>query len=168
MSNMRYVDKEGLIALAAVASTLNDEDIRGIEDRIAKIKNGNRDLALIRRMSESLLYKVIEAMPMDKDDAKDVRRYLSTMKIYTGIRNTPRHGRLDPLKDFGMYLTYDEVNALLEASTASCALCTKTDGEAKNCKVRKIIAKLPVKDVEHTADKCGYSREFEKIMFGED
>lgn len=163
----RYIDKEGLIAFASVASTLADKDISAIEDRFADIEGGKRDLALLRSVSMKLVYKLIEVMPLeDRKDGDDIKKWLTHMKIYTSVPGRAEHNAVNPIKDFGLYLSYEDINTLIAAAGEKCALCDLDERESKKCKLRKVLKKLPLADTKDNCNGCPYSSAFMFEIFG--
>lgn len=145
--NERYTieDKEGLIAWAALASVLKDKEVEGVEHRFAQLPGGKRDLSLMRSLADKYLYKLIGIMPFrTQKEIDQTEAILKHMKVYTGIRNLRGHDMLDGAKDFGWFLTLEEVDIVLEALGDRCLLCNKTPEQERQCPLKQVLDRLPL------------------------
>lgn len=158
-------DKEGLIAWASLASVLVDTDVKGIEERFAKLPGGKRDLALMRKLAEKYMQKLLwEAIPMSKDDARWFVQTLKLMRIYTGIQGRYGHESVDRMADFGVYLSYDDVNAILDALSDHCLLCSKSKKDAQDCPLRKALGRIPTQDTSED-NFCAVQRAYTEAVY---
>ena len=138
-------DKEGLIAWAALAAVLHDKEVEGVEHRFAQLPGGKRDLSLMRSLADKYLIKLIGAMPFrTQKEAEQTRSILKHVKVYTGIRNLRGHDMLNGTKDFGWFLTLEEVDIVLEALGDRCFLCDKTPEQERQCPLKQVLDKLPL------------------------
>ena len=138
-------DKEGLIAWAALSTVLHDKEIAGIEHRFAQIPGGKRDLSLMRSLATKYMPLLVQVMPFQTTkEINQTEAILKHMKIYTGIKNLRGHDMLDGAKDFGWFLTLEEVDVILEALGDRCLLCNKTPEQERQCPLKQVLDKLPL------------------------
>lgn len=140
-------DKEGIIAWAALATILQDKEIQDIEHRFAQIPGGKRDLSLMRSLANKYLYKIIQQLPIRTEkDGEQLKRIIHEMRVYTGIRGVPGHPMLDGAKDFGWYISLEDIDVLLEALSDRCLFCNKTKEQMRRCSLKAVLDKLPLAD----------------------
>lgn len=97
-------------------------------------------------------------------DARWFVQTLKLMRIYTGIQGRYGHESVDRMADFGVYLSYDDINAVLDALGDHCLLCSKSKKEAQDCPLRKALERIPTQDTSEDS-YCAVQRVYTEAVY---
>lgn len=120
-----------------------------LKDRLKGIKYGSRDAALVVRTLDRLVDALQDTVPDKQSDT--LERNLAQSELYVGVRTTRKFDK----SDYGMVLSWDQLNALREAAREKCVMCTLDTQEQRKCPLAKLLDALPGERNEN-ARGCGY------------
>ena len=123
-----------------------------LAERTRSIRYAKRDLAMIARRIEKLLEKYVQTIPPEQ--LKTYRNYLRMCSYAIGVKGPATRDRND---EFGMWVSWNELNALMEGCHDKCLMCPADKNAARSCQLRKALDIIP-NDVDHNSDSiCPYS-----------
>lgn len=144
-------DRESLMRLNVAFEILETEGDQ-LARRLRVIKDGKRDYGLIKHRINKLMECMIETIPEDQ-----IMTYVRSLKMtsYTiGIKKPGPMGRNE--KDYGMWLSYEVINALLNGCHDHCMMCSEDKAERRACKLRKALATIPNDAPERDDNDCPF------------
>lgn len=140
-------ERAQLLRYAAAITVLEEKEL---DKFFGELKNGKRDLALIRKVGWTLFERAVSAMPIDQ--VKQLKAHLGSVRITVGITQLS-------IKDFderyGQFLTFSALESLADGCRDHCMMCQLDKHEAKRCPVRAALDELTVERVEDAAT-CPY------------
>lgn len=131
-------DREALIRVNVAYEILETEGEQ-IDRRLRAISGGKRDWGLLKSKINKLMEGIIDTIPDDQ-----LKTYINSLKMasYTiGIKKPGTMGRNE--KDYGMWLSYEVINALLSGCHDHCMMCPSDKAERRACKLRKALVTIP-------------------------
>lgn len=156
---MKNADREGLMAWVAIASTLVNEEVQGIEHYFAKYPGGKRDLAMLRKLTQKYMYLLIEDTVKNKQDGDQLMKWMDHIRIHIGVKGMYGHPPIDGNRDMGYWVNYKNLQTLLEAVQDHCMLCNKDKAGVNACALHRALKALPLDD--KTAEElCEFQRRF--------
>lgn len=120
-----------------------------LKDRLKGIKYGSRDAALAARTLDRLVDRMHDTVP-DKQ-AATLDRNLEMSELYVGVRTTRRFDKTE----YGMILSWNQINLLREAAREKCVTCSLDITDQRRCPLKKLLDELPGERDEN-ARGCGY------------
>ncbi|MBR1565141.1 MAG: hypothetical protein IJ649_00115 [Oscillospiraceae bacterium] len=81
-------------------------------------------------------------------------RSLEMASFTVGIKKPGDMGRND--KDFGMWLSYEAINGLLEGCHEHCMMCPGDKAQRRACKLRKVLTSIPNDAPERDDGDCPF------------
>ena len=133
-----------------VASDILDGLRRDMHERAGLVKWGRRDLAAASALLNKVFAAMLDTVPLPQ--LQTMARNLKTACFWTGTR---RPGERENKTDFGMWVSWDAINGLIEAGREKCITCTLTPQEQRECKLARALDTMPA-DKDETATGCGY------------
>lgn len=121
-----------------------------LDERLAGVKYGKRDLGMARSALVRVLEHIFETVPLEQ--LKSIRRQLQLIEFSTGVKGA---GVTQADKTYGRFLTFEQIGALVDACRDTCMLCDKLPGTLKRCKLRKALDALPL-NVDMCLDEFEY------------
>ena len=138
------------IGLKGVQAVLRSDTVRpALQERLRGIKYGPRDMGLAAGALDRVLDALYETVP-DKQ-RKTLDNNLEMSELYVGVRTTRRFDK----KDYGMVLSWNQLEALCSAAREKCLLCTLDPQSQRRCPLAKLLDELPGEKNEN-ARGCGY------------
>lgn len=146
---MSGTEQREIHALFAAITLLKDDALR---ERLGQVRYGRRDYAMIIKTLYSLCERLMDTIPTQQ--LISLRRNLKEIGCTVGVRR-PIH-RNDA--EYGMWLSYDALNALAPAIHDACLLCDRSPGEQRRCPLRAALREMPIDVVVENdeAGKCPY------------
>jgi len=144
-------ERESLIRLN-VAYEIMETDGPHLERRLSTIRGGKRDYGLIKSKINLLMEGFTDTIPDDQ-----LKTYINSLKMasYTiGIKKPGAMARNE--KDYGMWLSYDVINALLSGCHDHCMMCPGDKAERRACKLRKALTTIPNDAPERDDGDCPF------------
>ena len=144
-------ERESLIRLN-VAYEILDSEGEHLARRFGVIPGGRRDLGMLKAKIKTLMEQVVGTIPDDQ-----LKSYINSLKMasYTvGIRK-PGHMERDE-KNYGMWLPFEVINALLAGCHDHCMMCPADKAERRACKLRKALETVPNDTPDRDDDDCPF------------
>lgn len=144
-------DRESLIRLKIAYEILATEG-EHLGRRFRAIDGGMRDLGMLKAKITKVMERVIDTIPDDQ-----MMTYIRSLKMasYTiGIKRPGIMGR--NTKDYGMWLSYDIINALLAGCHDHCMMCPSDKAERRACKLRRALETIPNDAPQRDDDDCPF------------
>ncbi len=148
---MTASDREALIRLNIAYEILETEG-EHLDRRFRAIEGGRRDLGMLKAKINKLMERVIDTIPDDQ-----LKTYINSLKMasYTvGIKKPGNMGRDE--KNYGMWLSYDVINALLCGCHDHCMMCPSDKSARMSCKLRKALTSIPNDAPERSDGDCPF------------
>ena len=133
-----------------VASDILDGLRKDFHERAGLVKWGRRDLAAASALLNKVFTAMLETVPLSQ--LETMSRNLRSACFWTGTR---RPGERENKTDFGMWLSWDTINGLIEAGREKCVTCTLDPQEQRQCELAKALDTMPA-EKDETATGCGY------------
>ena len=144
-------DREALIRLNIAYEILETEGEHLVR-RFRAIPGGLRDLGMLKAKINKLMERVIDTIPDDQ-----LMTYVRSLKMasYTiGIKKPGTMGRDE--KNYGMWLSYEIINALLVGCHDHCLMCPADKAERRACGLRKALSNIPNDAPERHDGDCPF------------
>ena len=144
-------DRESLMRLNIAYEILETEG-DNLDRRLRQISGGKRDYGLIKAKINRLMHDVVDTIPQDQ-----LMTYIRSLKMasYTiGIKKPGKMERND--KEYGLWLSFDVINALLTGCHDHCMMCPGDKAERRACKLRKALESIPNDAPERDDDDCPF------------
>jgi len=128
------------------------ETAAALKDRARLIPYAARDLAMIRAKISRIMEAVAYSIP--KEQRTTYNNNLRMASYTIGVKG-PATGK--PRNDaYGMWISWNELNALLEGCHDHCLTCQLDKYETRRCPIRKALDVIP-NDVPRSEDgECPY------------
>lgn len=149
MERLRGNESEALKRLQ-VAVEILDGTRPQLWDRLKGMQNGRRDMGNAVASLDRVFTGLLHTVPTEQ--LLTIRRNLASIGYTIGVR---RPGGVENEKDFGMWLSWETINALLDASRERCIVCSLVVDEQRKCPLGKALDTLPA-DKDTTARGCGW------------
>lgn len=107
-----------------------------LKKRIQRIKQGPMMLGGIKSNLQRILTAVMDTMPYEQ--LVSYQKQMQHIAIYAGVKRIGNEDDWD-----GRYLTFTQINALLEGCIDHCLMCDKEVATIKKCAIRKIMNTVP-------------------------
>lgn len=121
-----------------------------LDGRFASIPYAKRDFALIKSRLSNLCNLLLETMPTEQ--LLSLSKNLKAISYTIGVKRPA--SQTD--KDFGLWVSYDALNALMASAHDTCMMCSKNGKEQQSCPLRKGLNELPVEKINETKGQCPY------------
>lgn len=141
-------EQVGLRRLSCAKTLLN---LDGLDARIKCIPYGARDLGMIRAKIKRLMDEIMNTVPDDQQPG--LKRNLRQLSINIGQKK-PVASTYE--QDYGLWVSYEGINGLMEAAHETCMMCGKRGKEQQTCPLRKGLNELPVERINETKGECPY------------
>ena len=144
-------DRESLMRLNIAYEILETEG-DNLDRRLRQISGGKRDYGLIKAKINRLMHDVVDTIPQDQ-----LMTYIRSLKMasYTiGIKKPGKMERND--KEYGLWLSFDVINALLTGCHDHCMMCPGDKAERRACKLRKALETIPNDAPDRSDGDCPF------------
>lgn len=131
-------DRESLIRLNVAYEILATEG-KQLDRRLQAIQGGKRDYGLLKSKINKLMENMTDTIP--DDQLMTYMRSLQMASYTVGIKKPATGGNRD--RDYGMWLSYGVINALLGGCHDHCMICPSDKAERRACELRKALATIP-------------------------
>lgn len=144
-------DRESLIRLNIAYEILQTEG-EHLSRRIRAIRGGPRDLGMLKAKIHKLMEKVIDTIPEDQ-----LMTYIRALKMATYTVGIRRPGTMERNeKDYGMWLSYEVINAMLSGCHDHCMMCPEDKESRRMCELRKALTSIPNDTPQRSDDDCPF------------
>ena len=139
-------EQEGLFNLFGVLHLLQCEQL---DRRLAGIKYGKRDLAMLRAKSSSLAAAIVETVPTQQ--LAQIYKNLDSLCVSVGVKSVGGYR----YSEYGRWISDAALLKIGELCREHCMMCTLNTGQQHKCEFRKAMDELPVDLPEHSTG-CPY------------
>ena len=147
---LTHDEYDAFISLKGAQAVLRSATVLPVlKDRLKGITYGPRDAALVVRPLDRLVDALQDTVPDKQSDT--LERNLNQTELYVGVRTTRKFDK----SDYGMVLSWDQLNALREAAREKCVMCSRDTQAQRSCPLAKLLDALPGERNEN-ARGCGY------------
>lgn len=122
----------------------------GMESRIAEIPYAKRNFALVKSLTSKLCDALLHTMPSEQ--LYHLSRNVRDISYNIGVKRPA----CQTDNDYGIWLSYAAIDALIDSAGETCMLCNKTCKEQQSCPLRKGLNELPVKKINDVKGECPY------------
>ena len=133
-----------------VASDILDGLRHELNELAGMVKWGRRDLAAASTLLNKVFAAMLETVPLPQ--LETMYRNMKAACFWTGTR---RPGERENKTDFGMWVSWDTINGLIEASRERCVVCTLDPQQQRQCPLAKALDQLP-SEKDEAAPGCGW------------
>lgn len=144
-------ERESLIRLNVAAAILGNIPAE-LSERMELIPYAKRDMAMMAKKADALLGRVKATIPEDQERIYDNSLRMASYTI--GVRGPGGSG--DREKDYGMWISYGALNAMLDACHDHCLMCSLDKYACKKCALRKALDTVPNDVTEDEDLPCKY------------
>lgn len=123
---------------------------KGLAARAAMVKYARRDLAMLAARAKELVKRFDETIP--DDQLPGFIRNLRDSVWTVGVRRPAADTKYG---DYGLWLSYEQLNALLDGCHDHCMVCTADKIGRMKCPLRRALDQIP-NDVTDRAGDCPY------------
>jgi len=141
-------ERESFLRLMTAADILHKER-DALAGRMKMIPNGSRDYGLIAAKTQKLFEALLTTIPLEQ--LLTFQRNLPYTVYSVGTKNVG--GKHD--SEFGMWISFDALNAIIDSLHDHCMLCTLDIQDQRKCPLAKAFDTLPVSKDEDSRG-CGY------------
>ena len=123
-----------------------------LRDRSRMIKYARRDFAMIAKRLDGLMERLADTVPTDQ-----LKTYVNThrMSSYTiGARRPGGQQRCD--SEYGMWVSYEVLNALFEGCHDRCQVCMEDPSRRRKCRLRMALEAIPNDVRQHPNGDCPF------------
>lgn len=145
---IRGTESEGFKRLH-VASDLLDGLKETFRERAGMVKNGRRDLATAFTLVNKVFMAMLETVPIEQ--LVTMQRNIASASYAVGVR---RPGTTND-KEYGMWVSWETINQLLEAARDRCLTCDLDTQGQRQCALAKALDTLPT-EKDEGASGCGW------------
>ena len=148
---MTASEREALLRLNVAAEILM-LDIHALDARAKLVPWARRDLAMLSAVARRLLEGFALTVP-----AAQKRTYLNALSMASyvvGVKNPGQVARDE--KNYGMWLPYEVINALLAGCHDHCLLCPADKAQRRACPLRKALETIPNDTTDREDGDCPY------------
>lgn len=126
-------EQKQFIDLCAAQCVIESEPLK---KRLRGIKQGPMMMGNIKSCLQRILTAVMDTMPYEQ--LLSYQKQMKHIAIYAGVKRIGEYDDWD-----GRYLTFTQINDLLEGCQDHCLMCEKDPATMKRCKIRKIMNTVP-------------------------
>lgn len=149
---MTASEREALMRLNIAFEIMSLDVLEPLNDRMKLIPGAKQDLAMMR----ARITKIIEAVPETIPD-NQLKTYVNNLKMvsYTiGVKAPGKLGRNE--RDYGLWLPYETLSALLAGCHDHCLMCHADKAERRACELRKALDAIPNDTADRDDEDCPY------------
>lgn len=147
-------EREWMIRLN-VAHSILVKAAEYLQGRMHQVPYGSRDIAMIAKRIDRLLDMAEKTIPREQylSYKRNLRMSDYTVGVKGPARGTPRED------EYGMWVSLNELNALVDGCHDHCAMCMLDKYGQKKCPIRRALDEIP-NDVPHPmGGECPYMSE---------
>ena len=145
-------EREALLRLN-VAMEILILDLGNLQNRSKLVPYARRDLAMMAAKARKLLEKFAATIPLEQQ--MTYRRALEMVSYTVGVKRPGTTGQRDE-KNYGMWIPYEVLNALLTGCHDHCLVCDQDRAQRRACPLRKALTIIPNDSRERPDGDCPY------------
>lgn len=132
-------ERESLLRLNVALEILTMER-EGLRTRAAMIPGAKRDMAMMAARILKLMKDFAATIP--DDQLLTYKRSLEMASYTVGIKR-PGNGERRDEKNYGLWLPFEIINALLVGCHDHCMMCPADKAQRRACRLRKALETIP-------------------------
>ena len=144
-------EREALVRLC-VAQEIFASVPGELAERMKLIPGAKRDLAMMAKKIDKLLDQATDTIPREQWSTYNNSLKMATYAI--GVKGPAGNGQRN--NEFGMWLPYDVINALLEGCHDHCLMCEMDKYACRRCGLRKALETVPNDTPDDDSLGCKY------------
>ena len=151
-NRLKASEREALMRLNVAFEIMALDVVAPLAERMRMIPGARRDLAMMARR----ITKIIEAVP-DTIPNEQLRTYINNLKMvsYTiGVKPSGKLGRDE--KNYGMWIPYEVLNALLSGCHDHCLMCPADKAQRRACRLRRALETIPNDTTDREDGDCPF------------
>ena len=128
------------------------ETASALRERARMVPYASRDLAMIRGRIEGIMRQIAFSIPPEQRATynNNLRMASYTIGVKGPAVGTPRNDA------YGMWISWNELNALLEGCHDHCLTCSLDKYETRRCPIRKALDVIPNDGPRSEDGECPY------------
>lgn len=151
---MSATERDALMSIG-VASQIITNALRDLrEERYKLVPNMKRDLRMIEKVIERVVLRFMDSIPMAQR-----RTYVNSLRdgSYTvGVKCRAHNNEAQRQDEYGLYLTFAQINELLHAAREKCKFCDLDTEGIRRCPLRKTLDEIPNDAPDGDGNDCPY------------
>ena len=150
---MTASEREALMRLNVAFEIMALDVMEPLAERLKMIPGARRDLAMMSKR----ITKIIEAVPQTIPDHQ-LKTYLNNLRLVTytiGVKNPGKLIKRDE-KNYGMWLSFETLAALLDGCHDHCLMCHEDRAQRRACELRKALDMIPNNTNDREDGDCPY------------
>ncbi|MBQ3424413.1 MAG: hypothetical protein IJH38_04355 [Clostridia bacterium] len=144
-------EREALLRMNMAADILM-RDIHELDQRAKLVPYARRDLAMLAAVAKRLLTGFRDTIP--EEQLRTYLNALSAASYVVGIKRPGAPTRNE--KDYGMWLPYEVLNALLAGCHDHCMMCDLDKAGRRACPLKKALDIIPNDSEDRPDGDCPY------------
>lgn len=144
-------EMETLLRMRAASIILKEIPVK-MSQRSEMVPYAKRDFAMLAAKVQKLHDAFIETIPENQISTYNNNLWMCNFSI--GVKrpgNSERNNR-----EYGMWISYDVLNTLLEGCHDHCTMCNLDKGQRRACKLKKAMDILPNDVPRYDENDCPY------------
>lgn len=144
-------EREALLRMTMAMDILR-LDLGPLRERAKLVRWAKRDMAMMAAVAERLETEFIETIPPEQ--LLMYRRAAQMVSCTIGVKNPGPSTRDE--KNYGMWIPWEVLNALLVGCHDHCLMCPMDKAERRACPLRKALTIIPNDSEERSDGDCPY------------
>lgn len=145
-------ERESLLRLNVAMEVLILDVAGPLKERAKLVPYGRRDMAMLAAVARRLLEGFADTIPLEQ--MQTYRRALEMVSYTIGVKKPGPSTRDE--KNYGMWIPYEVLNALLAGCHDHCLMCPMDKAERRACELRKALTIIPNDSEERSDGDCPY------------
>lgn len=146
---IRGTESEGFKKLHVAADILDGLKVT-LHERLGMVQYGRRDMALAAAMANRAFTGMLGTVPLSQ--LQTMQRNVRHAVYAVG---TKRPGGITNEADWGIWVSWDTLNMLIESAKEKCLVCDLPVDKQRQCPLAKALETLPAEKDEN-APGCGW------------
>ena len=145
-------EREALLRMDVAMEILILDAKETLAERAKLVPYGRRDMAMLAAVARRLLEGFNQTIP-----AEQKKTYMNALNMvgYTiGVKKPGPSSRDE--KNYGMWIPYEVLNALLAGCHDHCLMCPMDKAQRRSCELRKALTIIPNDSAERSDGDCPY------------
>lgn len=124
--------------------------------RMRMVRFMKRDLRMIEVRLDKILSQIMDTLPTEQ--IRQYARALQDSSYTVGVKCGARNNIGTRKDEFGMYLTYAQLETLFDACKEKCMMCGLDTEGIRRCALRKVLDEIPNDAPDSDGTDCPYYR----------
>ena len=157
IKRMTATERDVIMGLTVADQIITNARTQLRDDRYKMIAGMKRDLAMMEKKLDRILEEFLKTIPTEQ--ILTYRRTLFDSSYTLGVTCRATSNNEQKRKDeYGMYLTFAQIEGLLDGAREKCKFCLLEGEDLKRCPLRKTLDQIPNDAPESDGTDCPYYR----------